>query len=68
MIQIKYKKQGVHYLEVIRDVLVLGIVHYCNKECIFDATCNDCPHKTACSDIYRAIGHIDRLIAEENKK
>lgn len=68
MIQIKYKKQGTHYLEVVRDVLVIGIVHYCNRECTFDATCMDCPHKTACSDIYRAIGYIDRLLVEENKK
>lgn len=66
MIQIKYKKHGAHYLEVVRDVLVAGIISYCGKDCVFKETCQDCPHKTACSDIYRAIGYAERLLAEEN--
>ena len=67
MIQIKYKNQGVHYLEVIHDALLIGIVEYCNRYYRF-GNCDDCKHKTACDDIQRAIGYIDKMITEENGK
>lgn len=67
MIQIKYKQQGILYLITVKESLQVGLDSFCDKHCN-GIPCKDCPYKTACSDIHRAIDYTENLIREENRK
>lgn len=65
MIQIKYKNQGVYYLLTLRQVLIDGMNEFCSKSC-GSTDCKGCPDYAACSDVHRAIAHLDSMITFEN--
>ena len=58
MITITFGKQGRNYLERIRSVLEHGLQDLQESYCK-EIRCTNCPNKTACSDVRRAIRYLN---------
>lgn len=62
MITITFGNQGRNYLEKIRFVLEHGLQDLQEIQCK-EIRCTNCPNKTACSDVHRAIRYLNSQLS-----
>lgn len=62
LITITYGNQGRNYLEKIRFVLEHGLQDLQETQCK-EIRCTNCPNKTACSDVHRAIRYLNSQLS-----
>lgn len=66
LITITFGNQGRNYLEKLRFVLEHGLQDLQEQHCR-DIRCANCPNKTACSDVERAIRYLNTQLSRTHK-